>query len=101
MITARDSLQDKVSGLHIGANDYITKPFFKSELTARIELHLTLQGLTQDREQSRQQIATNEAHLDIMLRSIADAVIVTDTSGFVTRCNPVALELVGMKNQPK
>ena len=37
MLTARDSVMDKVSGLQIGADDYIAKPFAIEELLARIE----------------------------------------------------------------
>lgn len=37
MLTAKDSEGDKVSGLRMGADDYITKPFSSSELSARIE----------------------------------------------------------------
>ena len=45
MLTARDSVVDKVSGLDSGASDYITKPFAIEELLARIRtaLRKTLQ----------------------------------------------------------
>ncbi len=36
IITARDSVEDKITGLDLGANDYITKPFDFRELEARI-----------------------------------------------------------------
>ena len=36
MLTARDSIKDKISGLDSGADDYMTKPFAPSELLARI-----------------------------------------------------------------
>lgn len=36
ILTAKDSIEDKVKGLDAGADDYITKPFSFSELTARI-----------------------------------------------------------------
>ncbi len=37
IISARNSLDDKVKGLNLGADDYLTKPFHLSELNARIQ----------------------------------------------------------------
>jgi two-component system alkaline phosphatase synthesis response regulator PhoP len=37
MLTARGQIEDKVAGLKIGADDYVTKPFEARELMARIE----------------------------------------------------------------
>ncbi|OQP60191.1 DNA-binding response regulator [Niastella vici] len=36
IISAKDSLEDKIAGLHTGADDYLAKPFHLSELGARI-----------------------------------------------------------------
>lgn len=38
MLSAKDSIMDKVSGLQIGADDYIAKPFAIEELLARIQV---------------------------------------------------------------
>ena len=40
MLTAKDELEDKVTGLDLGADDYITKPFAIQELMARIRAAL-------------------------------------------------------------
>jgi len=37
MLTAMDTLEDKIKGLKIGADDYLAKPFDFDELVARIE----------------------------------------------------------------
>ena len=43
MLTAMDSLENKVQGLEIGADDYIVKPFEPVEVIARINAHLRRQ----------------------------------------------------------
>lgn len=40
MLTARTDAMDKVIGLEVGADDYLTKPFEPSELVARVRAHL-------------------------------------------------------------
>lgn len=37
IISAKDSLEDKLTGLELGADDYLTKPFHNAELNARIK----------------------------------------------------------------
>ena len=49
MLTARDNVMDKVSGLQMGADDYIVKPFAIEELLARIETILRRVNLSQNR----------------------------------------------------
>src|SRR4051794_25967251 len=39
-LTARDALTDRLSGFHLGADDYVTKPFAVAELIARIRVVL-------------------------------------------------------------
>lgn len=44
MITARDSIQDRVEGLDLGADDYLVKPFDLEELSARIRAAIRKQN---------------------------------------------------------
>jgi two-component system, OmpR family, response regulator RegX3 len=46
MVTAKDSEADKVSGLEIGADDYVTKPFSVRELVSRVRAHLRREEMT-------------------------------------------------------
>ncbi len=68
LITARDSVPDKVSGLDLGANDYITKPFDIEELLARIRAQLRLNINEQQEKETELSIAdltVNEKTRDI------------------------------------
>ncbi|MDD5276127.1 MAG: phosphate regulon transcriptional regulator PhoB [Methylovulum sp.] len=72
LLTARGEEEDKVKGLEIGADDYITKPFSPKELVARIRAvlrrsgkimgmaQITLGDLVLDTEQHRLSIGANQ-----------------------------------------
>jgi len=59
MLTAKDAVEDKVTGLDAGADDYLTKPFAFEELLARIRAIL--------RKKGEQQQATKLSVGDLML----------------------------------
>ena len=54
LLTARDSVADKVGGLDMGANDYVTKPFAIEELLARIRA--VLRSSEADRPDARETV---------------------------------------------
>lgn len=60
-LTARDDVQDKVTGLTLGADDYVTKPFSLEEVVARLRVILRRSGTTAvARERSRIRFADIE-----------------------------------------
>jgi two-component system, OmpR family, response regulator RegX3 len=49
VVTAKDSEADKVTGLELGADDYVTKPFSVRELVSRVRAHLRRANMRSDR----------------------------------------------------
>lgn len=64
MLTARDAVMDKVSGLDGGADDYMTKPFAIEELLARIRLVLKKRG-TNDTSVNNDQLECKGLTMDV------------------------------------
>ena len=60
-LTAKNSLMDKVTGLKLGAEDYIVKPFEAMELLARIEVVLRRYNKEEDKIIQFKQISIDES----------------------------------------
>ena len=59
-LTAKDSTEDKVTGLTLGGDDYVTKPFSLEEVVARIRAILRRHGATAEQQPSRLSFADLE-----------------------------------------
>ena len=65
MLTAKDDVVDKILGLELGADDYMTKPFSVRELAARIKANLRKRTVP---EETKEEKGTNELKLqDLVL----------------------------------
>ncbi len=64
MLTAKDSEVDKVVGLEIGADDYVTKPFSTRELVARIRAVLRRRGQGPESAESGDVLESGPVRLD-------------------------------------
>lgn len=67
MVTCRDTMKDKIQGLQLGADDYITKPIYYIELLTRVESLLKLRELQKQLIEARKletlaQIAVSVNH---------------------------------------
>ncbi|MCK8613208.1 response regulator transcription factor [Gordonia sp. C13] len=51
-LSARDSVEDKVNGLTIGGDDYVTKPFSLEEVVARLQVLLRRSGFDEEQQAS-------------------------------------------------
>jgi len=65
MLTAKDSEIDKVVGLELGADDYVTKPFSTRELVARVRAVLRRQSAVQDADPQLSTLAAGPVEMDV------------------------------------
>jgi two-component system, OmpR family, response regulator RegX3 len=65
MVTARDSEIDKVVGLELGADDYVTKPYSARELIARVRAVLRRGGEAADGELLPQVLSAGPVRMDV------------------------------------
>ena len=66
IISAKDSLDDKIKGIHIGADDYLSKPFHLSELGARIYALIRRAQYS-----SSNVIVSNGLHINLLSKEIS------------------------------
>lgn len=73
MVTAKDQEIDKVLGLEMGADDYVTKPFSNRELTARVKAnlrrHSTVQAQSEEEESADIEVGELVVHPDAYIIS--------------------------------
>lgn len=65
LLTAKAEIDDKVTGLELGANDYLTKPFAAKELIARIRAMLRVQTAQVDSVLYMKNISLNRATFEL------------------------------------
>lgn len=74
LLTARDTVGDRVTGLDVGADDYLTKPFDLDELLARIRAMLRRGALVseavQAAEESEEVLEYQDLRMDVLTRDV-------------------------------
>ena len=107
VLTARDAVEDRVHGLDLGADDYLTKPFSVTEFEARVRALLrrtslpagpvAIGGLTVDVEAKR--VKVNDAPIDLTVREWALLELFLARPGRVLSKEQIAQQLVDYDQQ--
>jgi two-component system OmpR family response regulator len=102
VLTARDAVEDRVHGLDLGADDYLTKPFAVAEFEARVRAllrrtsgptgPLVLRGLSVDTETKR--VKVNDIPVDLTVREWALLELFLARPGRVLSKEQIAQQLV-------
>ena len=73
ILTAASSLSDRIMGFEVGADDYITKPFFQKELEARIKsiLRRTNSNLVKAKKQKQENLQIQDLFIEMDTRTIS------------------------------
>jgi PAS domain S-box-containing protein len=95
LLTAKNQIADLVTGLKVGANDYLTKPISKDELLARIKTHLQIKELQAEALRSAKE---NEARLRQFLEAMPVGIKVLDASGKSYFINQRAQQILGKES---
>jgi two-component system, OmpR family, response regulator len=106
MLTARDGVEDRVHGLDLGADDYLTKPFSVTEFEARVRAlsrrptlaaaSIVVRGLSVDVEAKR--VRVNDVPIDLTVREWALLELFLARPGRVLSKEQIALQLASYED---
>jgi DNA-binding response OmpR family regulator len=70
MLTAKGSETDKVAGLEVGADDYITKPFSMREFRSRVKAVLRRSDLLREEQRDEEPLTAGDLNIDFAKRTV-------------------------------
>jgi two-component system, cell cycle sensor histidine kinase and response regulator CckA len=88
-LTAKIETEDILKGFFIGGIDYITKPFRKEELLARVSTHVKLQ-------KTQKALGESEKKLRNLVQNSEDGIILLNEEGLLIEWNPKMEKLTGL-----
>lgn len=99
MLTGRGSTQDKVEALHLGANDYITKPVDIEEVVARVQTQLRIRELQREVHKARalaERLAAIDDLTQVMNRRTIFEMLHRETMRFRRKATPFCLAVIDL-----
>lgn len=111
LLTAKSGKEDIVVGLQAGANDYLTKPFDREELRARLDVGVRvielqrslaervseLEQALRDRERAEKELRNSETRYRQLIESSLGLIFTHDAAGHFLSINPAAAKVFGYK----
>ncbi|WP_106915637.1 response regulator transcription factor [Chryseobacterium aurantiacum] len=91
IISAKNALDDKISGLQMGADDYLTKPFHLSELMARVYSIIRRKQFS-----SSNMVNQNELQIDLLAKTV---VVNNETVSLTKKEFDLLIYFIGNKNK--
>ena len=88
-LTAKVETEDIIRGFHVGGIDYITKPFRKEELLARVDTHVKLR-------KTQKALKESEAKLRNLVTNSEDGIILISEEGRILEWNPKMEKFTGL-----
>lgn len=88
-LTAKVETEDIIRGFHVGGIDYITKPFRKEELLARVDTHVKLR-------KTQKALKESEAKLRNLVANSEDGIILISEEGRILEWNPKMEKFTGL-----
>ncbi|MCP4295283.1 MAG: PAS domain S-box protein, partial [Proteobacteria bacterium] len=97
MLTAKNRAEDLAAGLKSGANDYLTKPFNKTELLARIKNQKDLKDLAKKRQESQDAFLESEKQYRDLFNNLVDVFYRADLDGNLVLVSPSFENVLGYR----
>lgn len=102
LLTAKDDKNDVVAGLEAGANDYLTKPFDRVELRARVqtgermvEMRLAMMTELAERKRAEEVLRSKEQRFRSLIENSSDAIALFKVDGNILYASPSTPQVLG------
>ena len=95
LLSAKSTLDDKLKGYEVGANDYLTKPFDMDELLAKVNVFGSLRRTEEQQKEIEKQLRINEQRYRTILEHTQNGYFEVDLDGRLLFANESFCKILG------